>query len=103
MYIVKSEKAVYNRLLALTKNKKFDFFVKAEKSMQAILGYREYPKYVIVNMIGQLHNIFLELGEEFVKNERVDDSYHEFDLSLEQIRKERKDSSVDIQKFQKIN
>ena len=53
----------YNKLLKLAKEKgKGKTFMKQSAAMQATLGYREHPKYVIVYVLGKLHDVLLEVG-----------------------------------------
>jgi pyruvate,water dikinase len=102
--VKEKRKAAYERLLALAKDKGFEKkFVKAATAMQETFGYREHPKYVIVYVLGKLHNVMLEVGEEFVKTGRLKNSYQIFDLHLDEIAQARKDSSVDIMKLRDAN
>ena len=96
--------ASYDKLLTIAKEKGFEKkFVKAAKAMQETFGYREHPKYVIVYVLGKLHNVMLEVGEEFVKEGRLDNSYQAFDLHLDEIAQARRDGSVDMMKLRQVN
>ena len=96
--------ASYDKLLTIAKEKGFEKkFVKAAKAMQETFGYREHPKYVIVYVLGKLHNVMLEVGEEFVKEGRLENSYQVFDLHLDEIAQARRDGSVDMMKLRQVN
>lgn len=102
--VKEKRQASYDRLLAIALEKGFEKkFVKAAKAMQDTFGYREHPKYVIVYVLGKLHNVILEVGEEFVKAGRLENSYQIFDLHLDEIAQARQDSSVDIKKLRDRN
>ncbi|MCP4398556.1 MAG: hypothetical protein GY801_14825 [bacterium] len=102
--VKEKRQASYDRLLALAKEKGFENkFVKAAKAMQDTFGYREHPKYVVVYVTGKLHNVMLEVGEEFVKAGRLENSYQIFDLHVDEIAQARKDSSVNIMKLRETN
>jgi len=97
-------KAAYDRLFAIARKKgKEKKFAKAAKAMQATFGYREHPKYVIVNVLAQLHKVMLEVGDEFVEAERLDNNYQIFDLHLNEIGRARKDKAIDLRALRKKN
>lgn len=93
----------YNKLLELAKSKgKENKFIKLVEKYQETFGYREHPKYVIVYIFAQLHNICLEIGEDWVE-ERLDDPYDIFDLHVEEIERAQKDKNLDLRQLRKIN
>ncbi len=97
-------KAAYERLLKAAKAKgKEKQFVKAAEKYQATFGYREHPKYVIVYIYAMLHNICLELADDWVKEGRLDEQYHIFDLHVDEISMAQKDSSLDIREIREKN
>ena len=86
--------ASYERLLAVAREQGFEKkFVKLATQMRETFGYREHPKYVIVQVLGQLHKMLLEVGDEFVKGGRLDEPYQVFDLHLSEIGAGRSDAS----------
>lgn len=94
----------YNKLFeaakALGKEKKF---AKAAAKYQASFGYREHPKYVIVYIYSILHNICLEIAEQWVKDGRIEKDYDVFDLHIAEVSKAMKDSGFNIQAAREKN
>jgi len=102
--VKEKRQASYDRLHAIAKETGFEKnFVKAATAMQETFGYREHPKYVVVYVLGKLHNVMLKVSEEFVKAGRLENSYQIFDLHLDEIAQARKDSSVNIMKLRDAN
>jgi rifampicin phosphotransferase len=102
---VKDKKqAAYETLLEAARAKgKEKQFVKAAEKYQATFGYREHPKYVIVYALGMLHNICLEMAEEWVEAGRLEKPYQIFDLHIDEITRGQKDSSFDLMTARKNN
>ncbi|QOR35239.1 hypothetical protein IMX26_17570 [Clostridium sp. 'deep sea'] len=87
----------YNKLLKAAKAKgKEKKFIKAANKYQATFGYREHPKYVIVYILAMLHNICLQMANEWVKEGRLEEPYHIFDLHVNEIAKAQKDANFNM-------
>lgn len=81
----KSKKA-YSKLLSLAKKKgKEKQFIKAAAKLKATFGYREYPKYLIVKAYGIIHEICLNIASKWVNDNRLENPYDIFDLSISEI------------------
>lgn len=94
----------YEKLLAVAQKGGFDKkFIKQAEKYQAVLGYREHPKYIIVYIYAMLHNICLEIGKEFVQQGRLDDKQQIFDLHVDEISKAKKDSSLNLMTMRENN
>ena len=95
--VKEKRKAAYETLLKVARKKgKETQFKKAAQKFQATIGYREHPKYVIVYALGMLHNICLEMGEEWVEAGRLEETYQIFDLHIDEITRAQKDKSFDL-------
>jgi pyruvate,water dikinase len=82
---------------AKTKGKGFEKkFVKTARTLQSTLGYREHPKYIIVRIFSKFHDLMLEVGERFVKEGRLDDKKHIFDLMVDDVTRVQKGEDIDI-------
>ncbi len=98
------KKGAYDKLLEAARAKgKEKQFIKATEKYQATFGYREHPKYVIVYALGMLHNICLEMAEEWVKAGRLEEPYQIFDLHVDEISCAQKDASFDLMAALKKN
>jgi phosphohistidine swiveling domain-containing protein len=62
-----------------------------------------HPKHVVVYVLGKLHNVLLEVGEELAAAGRLETRYQIFDLSVAQIASARRDPSVDIMKLREAS
>lgn len=99
----KREKA-YQKLLKVAKEKGFEKkFIKAATKYRETFGYREHPKYIIVYIFAMLHNICLELADEWVAEGRLDDRNHIFDLYAKDISKAQKDTSFNMRTAREKN
>jgi len=95
--VKEKRKLAYEKLLVVAKKKgKERKFVKAAEKMKATFGYREHPKYLIVLIMAKLHDICLEIAEEFVRDGRIENKYDIFDLKADEIDQARKNISFDI-------
>ncbi|MBI9012917.1 MAG: hypothetical protein JEZ08_11850 [Clostridiales bacterium] len=96
--IVKSKREeAYNKLLQVAKDKGQDKkFIKAAERLKATFGYREYPKYMLVNAFSILHKICLEIAGKWVTEGRLEEACHIFDLTIEEITKAQKDEKFDL-------
>jgi rifampicin phosphotransferase len=102
--VKEKRKEAYERLLAVAKQKGKDKkFIDAAARMKATFGYREHPKYMIVVITAKLHDICLEMAEEWVKQGRLDKPYDVFDLKSEEIDKAQKDESFDLRAAREKN
>ena len=102
--VKEKRQAAYDRLLALAREKKIEKkFRKTAEYLQGTFGYREHPKYVIVYVLGKLHNVLLEVGDRFVKNGQLDNNYQIFDLNLKDISAALNDNKFDVQKRRAAN
>ncbi|AIO18184.1 Phosphoenolpyruvate synthase [Candidatus Izimaplasma bacterium HR1] len=82
---------------AKTKGKGFEKkFVKTARTLQSSLGYREHPKYIIVRIFSKFRDLILEVGERFVKEGRLDDKKHIFDLMMDDVTRVQKGEDIDI-------
>ncbi len=94
----------YNRLLNVAKQKGFEKkFVKYAEKYKQTFGYREHPKYIIVYIISILHNIALDIAEDFVNSGRLDKPYDIFDLQSEEIAKAQQDNNFDLRTAREKN
>ncbi len=71
-------------------------FIKLANKYQETFGYREHPKYIIVYILAMLHNICLEMADEWVKQGRLENPYQVFDLHIDEITKAQKDPDFDM-------
>ncbi len=100
---VKRDEA-YNRLLKLAEEKgKEKKFIKAAARLKATFGYREYPKYMIVNAFSALHKICLEVAKQWVIDGRIEEPYHIFDLKVDEIAEAQSNVKFDIASARKRN
>ncbi len=96
MVETKREEA-YQRLLILAKEKgKEEQYIKAAAKFKGTFGYREYPKYLMVKAFGILHELCLDIGNSWVKEKRLDEAYHIFDLCISDIAKAQNNQSYDL-------
>ncbi len=94
----------YDRLHKTAKEKGFEKkFVRTAEKLQATLGYREHPKYVIVYVFAMLHDICLEMAEEWVEQCRIDKPYDIFDLTSNEISQAQKDAGFDMRAAREKN
>lgn len=94
----------YDKLLGLAKEKGQEKkFIKHAEKYQETFGYREHPKYMIVQIFAAFHDICLELARDWVAEGRLDHPYDIFDLRAEEITKAQKDKSLDLRKLRKAN
>ena len=97
-------KKAYDKLLSVAKQKgKEKKFVDAAARLKATFGYREHPKYLIVLALAKIHDICLEIGNEWVKEGRLDQAYDIFDLKSEEIDMGQKDKSFDLRRAKEKN
>jgi pyruvate,water dikinase len=103
--IVESKRnKAYNKLLELARSKNCEKkFIKAAAKLKATFGYREYPKYMIVNAFSILHKICLEIGKEWLDKGRIEEVYQIFDLSITDISEAQVNPSFDIQNARNKN
>ncbi len=87
----------YDKLLNAARAKgKEKKFIKLANKYQETFGYREHPKYIIVYILAMLHNICLEMADEWVKQGRLENPYQVFDLHIDEITKAQKDPDFDM-------
>jgi pyruvate,water dikinase len=67
-------------------------FEKNAEVYERLFGFRETPKYMVAVLIGQLHDLAMDLGAEFVRQGRLASVEQIFDLHLEEIAKAQNDS-----------
>ncbi len=102
--VKEKRKEAYNKLLAVAKKGGFDKkFKKQAEIYQATFGYREHPKYMIVMIYAKLHDIALEIGEKFVKEGRLQDKWHIFDLHMDEITKAQNGEDIDLNSIREKN
>lgn len=102
--VKKKRQAAYNKLLEVARAKgKEKQFIKAAEKYQATFGYREHPKYVIVYILGMMHNVCLEMAGEWVGAGRLEKPYQIFDLHIDEISRAQKDPSFDLMAARKKN
>jgi pyruvate,water dikinase len=96
MVKAKREEA-YNKLLKLAREKgKEKKFVKAASRLKATFGYREYPKYMLVNAFSVIHKICLELGKQWVFEGRLETYNQIFDLNIDEITRAQTDTNFNL-------
>ncbi|MGK0468803.1 PEP/pyruvate-binding domain-containing protein, partial [Clostridium sp.] len=94
----------YDKLLEVAKEGGFEKkFKKKAEIFQSLFGYREHPKYVIVQSIAKLHDKALELGRKLVVEGKLKNAYHIFDLKLEEIEKMEKGIDVNLEESRENN
>ncbi|WP_066499475.1 PEP/pyruvate-binding domain-containing protein [Abyssisolibacter fermentans] len=97
-------KEAYEKLLNVAKKGGFDKkFKKQAEIYQATFGYREHPKYIIVMIYAKLHDIALEIGEKFAKENRLEDKWHIFDLHIGEITKAQNGEDIDLKAIRDKN
>jgi phosphohistidine swiveling domain-containing protein len=102
--VLSKRQEAYDKLLAVAKKiGKEKKFIDAAARMKATFGYREHPKYLIVVIMAKLHDICLEIADEWVEQGRIDQSYDIFDLTSENIDQAQSDKSFDIRDAIKHN
>ncbi|MGO1580176.1 MAG: PEP-utilizing enzyme [Peptoniphilaceae bacterium] len=90
---------LYNKLLKYAKSKgKGKKFIKSANKLKATFGYREHPKYLLIFIISKLHDICLEIVNQWVEEGRLEEAYHIFDLKADQISQGQKDPYFDLNK-----
>ncbi len=70
---------------------------------QALFGYREEKKYLIVMGVDQMRRAALAKGEMFVERGRLELREHIFDLNIGQISRAEEDASFDMEAARKEN
>jgi len=94
----------YNKLLKIAKENGFEKkFIRQAEVYQATFGYREHPKYVIVMIFSKLHEILLEYGERLVKEDKLDEKYHIFDIHIKEITAAQKGEKIDLRAIRDKN
>lgn len=94
----------YKKLLSVAKDSGFEKkFEKQAKIYQGTFGYREHPKYMIVLIFAKLHDIALEIGEEFVEAGKLEDKWHIFDLHIDEITRVQKGEEVNLKDIREKN
>ncbi len=97
LMVKEKRQEAYDKLLAVAKQKKKEKkFIDTAARLKATFGYREHPKYMIVVIMTKLHDICLEIADEFVKQGRLDQAYDIFDLKSDEIARAQKDPSFDL-------
>lgn len=97
LYVKQKRLEAYSTLLQKAKEKnKEKQFINAAERFQKTFGYREFPKYVIVYMFSALHQLCLNIAQEWVEQKRLKDPYQIFDLTIDNISKGQADSSFDL-------
>ncbi len=97
LQVKEKRKAAYDKLLIAAKAKgKEKKFVRAAKKYQETFGYREHPKYIIVYILAMLHNMCLEMAEDWVKEGRLEEAYQIFDLHVSEIDRAQKETDFDM-------
>ncbi len=95
--VSEKREAAYNRLLKVAKEKGFEKkFVKQAMKYKETFGYREHPKYIIVYIMAILHDLALELADDFVAEDRLDDRQDIFDLTSSEITRAQIDKNFDL-------
>lgn len=94
----------YNNLLEKAKKiGKEKQFVKLSQKYQSIMGYREHPKYVVVQVLDILRRKCLEIGENFVNQGRLNDINQIFSLHVDDIDAAMNNMQLDIRKIVQMN
>lgn len=89
----------YNKLFKYAKSKgKEKKFIKSANKLKATFGYREHPKYLLIFIISKLHDICLEIANQWVEEGRLEEAYHIFDLKADQISQGQKDPYFNLNK-----
>ncbi len=102
--VKEKRQAAYEKLRQASKEKGFEKkFVQAAEKLQATFGYREHPKYVVVYIYAMLHNICLQMAEEWVNQGRLDKAYDVFDLKTSEIARAQKDPDFDLRAAREKN
>lgn len=98
--VKEKRQAAYDKLLkmaiSLGKEKKFK---KLADKYQAIMGYREHPKYVIVQIIDLLRKECLKIGQLWAEQGRLHQLEEIFDLHVTDIAKAQRHITMSIEPF----
>lgn len=104
LHVKEKRREAYEKLRQASKEKGFEKkFVQAAEKLQATFGYREHPKYVVVYIYAMLHNICLQIAEEWVDRGRLDKVYDVFDLKTSEIARAQKDPEFDLREAREKN
>lgn len=91
------KKVAYQRLrkeaAKLGQSKKF---LKNADIYENLFGFRETPKYLVVMLIGRLHELALDIGERLFKENRLERAEQIFDLHLDEIILAQKDENINL-------
>lgn len=71
-------------------------FEKNAEVYERLFGFRETPKYMVAVLIGQLHDLAMDLGAEFVGQGRLATADEIFDLHLEEIAQAQSDAEFSL-------
>ncbi len=94
--IVRKQMA-YKQLREVAKKlDKLSSFEKNAYIYENLFGFRETPKYLTAMLIGRLHAIALEIGNELVREGRLERVEQVFDLHLAEITRAQKDISAKL-------
>jgi len=95
--VMERRQEAYDKLLAIAiemgKSDKFKYHANV---IQKMGGYREHPKYMYVAITAMLRRRALKLGEQFVKEGRLERADQVFDLTIEQIASAEQDGSMEL-------
>ncbi|MFC1615549.1 PEP/pyruvate-binding domain-containing protein [Patescibacteria group bacterium] len=95
--VKKRSEESYEKLLKIAKKMgKEKKFVKYAKSHHDMMGYREHPKYLYIVVVEILRHRALELGRQFVKQGRLENKDQIFDLTIDQVTKAEKESTMPL-------
>jgi pyruvate,water dikinase len=97
LHVKEKRQEAYDRLRQAARENGFEKkFIRAADKLKATFGYREHPKYVVVYIYAMLHNICLEMAEDWVEAGRLDKAYEIFDLTIKEIARAQRDSDFDL-------
>ncbi|WP_432664413.1 PEP/pyruvate-binding domain-containing protein [Wukongibacter baidiensis] len=97
-------KKAYNQLLEKAIEGGFEKkFIKYATKYQETFGFREDPKFVYVMVVDQLRRLALQIGDQFVREGRLETKEQVFDLTSAQIVNAQKNKSFDLMKSREEN
>lgn len=104
MTVMERRNKAYDKLLEIAlEMSKADKFRYHANIIQTMGGYREHPKYIYVAITAMLRRRALKLGEQFVKEKRLDRPEQVFDLTIEQITAAEADCRMELMPLVRSN
>ncbi|BES65692.1 phosphoenolpyruvate synthase [Gottschalkiaceae bacterium SANA] len=97
---MKAYEGLRNEAKKIGKLRKFD---KNAEVYERLFGFRETPKYMVAILIGRLHDLAMEVGEDLVRQGRLTSADEIFDLHLDEIEKVEHDFDFSLKDAREKN